>query len=161
MSKAQGPPLRKVWTTNPSTDRLTRADKAKVISQLGQITWKLAQVRFNCIGSLFENDTFELGERMSRGHVLRQRYSLDEIPRGPFATESDFYNSLTTAMVNHAESLPLSPHCFVALIPSRGDYENDVAHREACSLWNGFVAIGDKIDSAENRLEYILVADAV
>ncbi|KXG54184.1 Aminoglycoside phosphotransferase [Penicillium griseofulvum] len=162
MSKAQGWPLRNVWTSNPSTDRLSSVDKAKVMSQLGQITWNLAQVRFDRIGSLFEEDgDIKIGQCMSRGHVLHQRYSLDEIPRGPFATESEFYDSLTTAMIHHAESLPLRPHCFVAPIPSREDYENDAAHRDASDLWNGFKALGDKIDSAENRLDYILVADAI
>lgn len=130
--------------------------------QLGKITWKLAQVRFDRIGSLFEEKgNVELGECMSRGHILHERYSLDEVPRGPFATESEFYNSLVTAIVHHAESLPLTPHCFVAPIPSREDYENDAAHQDAYNLWNGFVAIGDKIDSAENGLEYILVGDAL
>lgn len=95
---------------------------------------------------------------MSRGHILHERYSLDEVPRGPFATESEFYNSLITAVLHHAEPLPLTPHCFVAPIPSREDYENDTAHQDACDLWNGFVAIGDRIDSAENRLDYIIVA---
>jgi hypothetical protein len=162
MSKAQGWPLQKVWTSNPSTDRLNLVDKAKVLSQLGEITWKLAQVRFDRIGSLFEeDDNIKIGECMSRGHVLHQRYSLDEILRGPFATESEFYNSLTTATTHHAESLPLRPHCFVAPIPSREDYENDAAHRDASNFWNGFVALGDKIDSAENRLDYILVADVI
>ncbi|OQE25873.1 hypothetical protein PENFLA_c008G05109 [Penicillium flavigenum] len=162
MSKAQGWPLQNVWTTNPSADRLKLADKEKVMLQLGQITWKLAQVRFDHIGSLFEeNNSVKLGECMSRGHILHERYSLEELPRGPFATESEFYSSLTTAMVHHAESLPLKPRCFVAPIPSREDYENDAAHIDACKLWNGFVAIGDKIDSAENRLDYIVVADAL
>lgn len=162
MSKAQGWPLQTVWTTNPSTDCLKLADKEKVMFQLGQITWKLAQVRFDRIGSLFEeNDHVKLGECMSRGHILHDRYSLEDLPRGPFTTESEFYNSLITAMVQHAESLPLTPHCFVAPIPTREDYENDAVHQAACNLWNGFVAIGDKIDSAENRLDYILVGDAV
>lgn len=59
--------------------------------QLGQITWKLAQVRFNRIGSLFEeNDHVKLGECMSRGHILHDRYSLEDLPRGPFTTESEF-----------------------------------------------------------------------
>ncbi|OQD97018.1 hypothetical protein PENSOL_c013G09829 [Penicillium solitum] len=98
---------------------------------------------------------------MSRGHILHERYSLDDLPRGTFTTESEFYDSLITAMVQHAESLPLTPHCFVAPIPTREDYENDAVHQAACNLWNGFVAIGDKIDSAENRLDYILVGDAV
>ncbi|KAI3180213.1 hypothetical protein DTO046C5_1449 [Penicillium roqueforti] len=107
------------------------------------------------------NDNFELRECMSRGHILHERYSLDEVPRGPFATESEFYNSLITAVLHHAEPLPLTPHCFVAPIPSREDYENDTAHQDACDLWNGFVAIGNKIDSAENRLGYIIVGDSL
>ncbi|KAJ5373057.1 Aminoglycoside phosphotransferase [Penicillium concentricum] len=162
MSKAQGWPLQNVWTINSSVDRLSLTDKAKIMFQLGQITWKLAQVRFDRIGSLFEeNNNIEIGECMSRGHILHERYSLDELPRGPFTTESEFYNSLRGAMTQHAECLRLTPHCFIAPIPSREDYENDAAHRDASDLWNGFVAIGDKLDSAENRLDYILAADAL
>lgn len=98
---------------------------------------------------------------MSRGHILHERYSLDELPRGPFATKSEFFDSLTTVMKEHAESLPLSPHCFVAPIPSREEYEGDTTYNDACGLWNGFVAIGDKTDSAENRVDYLVVADAL
>ncbi|KAJ5593846.1 Aminoglycoside phosphotransferase [Penicillium hispanicum] len=154
MSKAQGWPLQKAWTIHPSTDRLSLGDKEKVMFQLGQITWKLAQVRFDRIGSLFEeNGNFELRECLSRGHLLHERYSLHEIPRGPFATESEFYQSLITAMVHHAESLPLTPHCFIAPVPAREDYENATIFKDVSNLWNGFVAVGDKTDSAENRLD--------
>ncbi|KAJ5731683.1 Aminoglycoside phosphotransferase [Penicillium malachiteum] len=57
MSKAQGMSLQEFWKINPSMDGLTLTKKAKVMSQLDEITWKLAQVRFDRIGSLFEGDS--------------------------------------------------------------------------------------------------------
>lgn len=80
-----------VWTTNPSTDCLKPADKEKLMFQLGQITWKFAQIRFDRIWSLFEeNGNVKLGECMSRRHILHERYSLDGLPRGPFTIKSAF-----------------------------------------------------------------------
>ncbi|KAJ5731684.1 Aminoglycoside phosphotransferase [Penicillium malachiteum] len=64
---------------------------------------------------------------MSRGHILHDCPSLEELPRGPFKTESEFYDSLLTAMKYHAESLPMTPHCFIAPVPSREYHESDAA----------------------------------
>ncbi|KAJ5927766.1 Aminoglycoside phosphotransferase [Penicillium verhagenii] len=99
MSEAPGWPLSKVWrpagSSRPELDTLS---KAKVLSQLSDITWKLSQLRFDTIGSLFEeNESFEIKECLSRGHMLYGRYSL-EIPRGPFTSESavDLWNDFVT-----------------------------------------------------------------
>lgn len=110
----------------------------------------------------FEVDgAFVLGECLSRGHSEPdERYSLD-ISRGPFSTESDFYNSLIDAFAQHAEFLRLGHHCFVSPVSSREDYKDDDEHRAACDLWNDFVTVGQKIESAGNRLDYIFVSDNV
>lgn len=162
MSKAKGRPLEEAWGLSRSAHDLHPGNKAKVLFQLGHITWKLAQLRFDQIGSLFEmNGAFTLGECLSRGHNLHERHSLDDIYRGPFATESDFYKSLIAAFAQHAKILPLGHHCFVAPIPSREDYMSDAEYYAACDLWNDFVTVGAKIDSAANRLDYILISDAL
>ncbi|RAK98725.1 phosphotransferase family protein [Aspergillus ibericus CBS 121593] len=162
MSVAPGRPLSKTWrpATSPQPSLETPA-KAKVLSQLGGITWKLSQLRFDKIGSLFEADAaFEIKECLSRGHMLHQRYCLD-IPRGPFASEVDFHDSLVSAFTEQAEILQLSHHCFVAPVPSREDYESSIKFQGAVDLWNDFVTVGRKTDSSDNRLDYIIAGDAL
>ncbi|KAH8433017.1 uncharacterized protein LDX57_010655 [Aspergillus melleus] len=135
--------------------------KAKVLAQLGGITWKLSQLRFDKIGSLFEeNGSFVVKGCLSRGHVLHERYSL-EIPRGPFTSEFDFYDSLVSAFSEHSEILQLSHHCFVAAVPLYDDYSSSAQYRSAVDLWNDFVTTGGKIDTADNRLDYIIAGDAL
>ncbi|KAH1486011.1 hypothetical protein KXX06_004394, partial [Aspergillus fumigatus] len=162
MSEAPGWPLAKFWRPagSPEPD-LDAPSKARVLSQLGAITWKLSQLRFSKIGSLFEEDgSFEIKECLSRGHMLHERYAL-EIPRGPFNSEAEFYDSLISAFVEHAETLQLSHHCFVAPVPSRGEYDSSTEYKGAVNLWNDFVTVGGKIDSSENRMDYIIAGDAL
>ncbi|KAJ6109131.1 Aminoglycoside phosphotransferase [Penicillium sp. IBT 16267x] len=158
MSEAPGWPLSKVWRpAGSSQPDLETPSKAKVLSQLGDITWKLSQLRFDKIGSLFEEDeSFEIKECLSRGHMLHGRYSLD-IPRGPFTSEAEFYDSLVSAFSEHAEILQLSHHCFVAPVPSREDYQSSMQYESAVNLWNDFVTIRRKTDS----LDYIIAGDAL
>ncbi|PYI03526.1 hypothetical protein BO78DRAFT_463224 [Aspergillus sclerotiicarbonarius CBS 121057] len=162
MSEAPGQPLSKVWRPAGSPQpSLKTSSKAQVLSQLGDITWKLSQLRFNQIGSLFEdNESFEIKECLSRGHMLHERYCL-EIPRGPFASEAEFYDSLVSAFSEEAEILQLSHHCFVAPVPSRDDYESRTHFEGAMELWNDFVTVGRKTDSSDNRLDYIIAGDAL
>ncbi|PLN80793.1 kinase-like domain-containing protein [Aspergillus taichungensis] len=162
MSEASGWPLSKVWKpAGSSQPDLDTPSKVKVMSQLGKITWKLSQLRFDQIGSLFEEDGgFKVKECLSRGHMLHERYALD-IPRGPFTSEADFYDSLVSAFSGHAEILHLSHHCFVAPVPSRDDYQSSMQYKSAVNLWNDFVTIGHKTDSSGNRLDYMIVGDAL
>lgn len=156
MSEASGQPLSNTWKSVPLHI------KAKVLFQLGAITWKLSRLRFDQIGSLFkEQGSFEAKECLSRGHVMQDRCSLEEIPRGPFTSKTEFYSSLITAFTEHAEALPLSHHCFVAPVPQRDDYESDSQYHRACDLWNDFVAVGSKLDSSDNRLDYIIAGDSL
>ena len=106
MSKAPSWPLSKVWKLagSPQPD-LETTSKAKILFQLGGITWKLSQLRFDKIGSLFEEAvSFEIKECLSRGHMLYERYLL-QIPRGPFVSEKEFYDSLISAFSGQAEIL--------------------------------------------------------
>lgn len=162
MSEAPGWPLSKVWKPVGSSQQdLDPASKAKVLTQLGNITWKLSQLRFENIGSLFEIEgLMEIRESLWRGHMLHGRYVL-EVARGPFFSKADFYDSLISAFKEHAEILQLSHHCFVAPVPSLEEYSSNTQYRSAVSLWNDFVTIGNKIDSADNRLDYIIAADAL
>ncbi|PWY77773.1 hypothetical protein BO83DRAFT_397224 [Aspergillus eucalypticola CBS 122712] len=73
-------------------------------------------------------------------------YDDDGGQRGPFTTDADFYESLVSKFLEQADCLQLSHHCFVA---------------PAVDLWNDFVTVGNKIDSADNRLDYIVAGDAL
>jgi hypothetical protein len=164
MSEATGQPLAKFWRPagSPPQNDLDTLNKGKVLSQLGSITWKLSQLRFDKIGSLFERDgSFDIKECLSRGHILHGRNDLEIIPRGPFTSKAEFHDSLVSAFSEHAEILNLSHHCFVAPVPSRGDYESCMQYRNAVNLWNDFVAIGCKTDSSDNRLDYRIIGDAL
>ncbi|KAJ5638779.1 hypothetical protein N7528_001169 [Penicillium herquei] len=160
MSEAPGQPLSSFWKSNSSSQSgLDDTGKAKILSQLGSVTWRLSQLRFDKIGSLFEEDeSFVVKECLSRGHMLHQRYCL-KIPRGPFLSEADFYDSLISAFSEHAEIMPLSHHCFVAPIPSQNDYQDRTQYTRAVDLWSDFVTVGNKIDTADNRLDYIIRGD--
>ncbi|CAI7661057.1 unnamed protein product [Penicillium glandicola] len=158
MSKAQGKALEMMWEGN-DIRRVDSLQIHKLMLQLGHIAWKLAQVRFAQIGSLFEgNGFFVIGECLSKGHIQHKRYSLEGICRGPFLSENEFYLSLITALVKHAEMLPLVNHCFSAPVPSMDDYRTMDQWNGACDLWNQFLTVGQKIDGAANRVDYIIAA---
>ncbi|KAJ5712269.1 hypothetical protein N7493_008737, partial [Penicillium malachiteum] len=134
-------------------------DRAKILSQLDNIAWKLSKLPFDRIESIFEEDgPFVIKECLSRGHILHRRCFL-EIPRGPFASEADFYDSLASAFSEHVEIMPLSHHCFVAPVPSRDDYQDRKQYERAVDLWSDFVTIGNKIETADNRLDYLIAGD--
>ncbi|KGO36870.1 Aminoglycoside phosphotransferase [Penicillium expansum] len=162
MSKAQGKALETMWGGTDIHHRLDSLEINKVMSQLGHITWKLAQVRFDKVGSLFEgNGFFFIGECLSKGHIQHKRDCLAGIPRGPFFSETDFFRSLIAALIRHAEMLPLIHHCFTAPVPSKNDYPNKDLWEGACDLWNQYVTVGQKIDSAANRVDYVIAAHLV
>lgn len=162
MSEAPGRPLSDFWRPSTSSNPdLDMQNKAKVLSQLGALTWKLSQLQLDKIGSLFEeNGTFHIKECLSRGHVLHGRYQLD-IPRGPFTSTTDFHESLISAFLEHAESLDMSTHCFVAPIPLQENYQSFSQYRRAVDLWDNFVTVGCKIDSSTNRLDYMIAGEAL
>ncbi|KAJ9490536.1 hypothetical protein VN97_g2719 [Penicillium thymicola] len=134
MSEAPGRPLSNFWrsASSPQPD-LETPGKAKILSQLGGITWKLSQLRFDKIGSLFEDGCFEIKECLSRGHMLYERYYL-EILRGPFTSEAKFYDSLVSTSLEHVEILQLLYHCFVAPVPSRDDYQSSIQYESAVEI---------------------------
>lgn len=90
--------------------------------------------------------------------MLHERYALD-VPRGPFTSEAEFYDSLVSALLEHAEILQPSHHCFVAPVPLQEDYQFNIQYRSAASLWNDLVTVGCKTDSSDNRLDYIIAGE--
>ncbi|KAJ6093377.1 hypothetical protein N7486_008666 [Penicillium sp. IBT 16267x] len=92
--------------------------------------------------------------------MSHQRYRL-KIPRGPFSSEAEFYDSVVEAFSQHAELLPLKTHCFVAPVPMRKEFKLEGQHTCAEKLWIDFMLVGSKIDTADNRLDYMIAADAL
>lgn len=92
---------------------------------------------------------------------MHDRDSLEDIARGPFSSDMQFYDSLVDAFIQHAEALPLAHHCFFAPVPCRQDYGSHDLYIAACDLWNDYVAVGCKIDSADNRFDYIIAGEAL
>jgi hypothetical protein len=167
MSKAPGFPLsRFAWDACPEgmissrkpRPYLGRANKEKIIAQLGTVTSQLLNLRFDKIGSLFEEDgEYRVKECLSPALIWHQRDSLgDDVARGPFQHDLDYYQSLLSAFLLHAKELPLEQHAFFAPIPELKELETFLAHRSAVSRWNDFVALGSKIDSSKNRLDYCI-----
>ncbi|TPX26103.1 hypothetical protein DIZ76_011562 [Coccidioides immitis] len=153
MSKAPGYPLRLHWT------HMSPEGKAKILRQLGSITWQLCQLKFDQIGSLFEGAHDPVIKTcLTRGLLVHERHTLD-LPRGPFASATDFYKALISAFQEHASILPLSPRCFFAPLPLPEEYEDNSQFQRSRDRWHDFVALGSKIDGSENRADYTIVGD--
>ena len=166
MSKAPGFPLSNyAWnalpherftSSNHPKPCLTMKNKKKVMMQLGKITSQLSGLRFDKIGSLVEEGgIYSLKECLSPALILHNRDTLgDEIPRGPFEHDCEYYESLLSAFILHIEDLPLEQHAFFAPIPVPEEFKTFESYRSATDRWNDFVTVGSKIDSAKNRLDY-------
>ncbi|KAL9038615.1 MAG: hypothetical protein Q9180_003025 [Flavoplaca navasiana] len=162
-SIAPGTPLEDTWK-NPGADEpgITHADKMKVVTQLGTITWQLSQLRFAQAGSLFEEDgEFRIKTCLSRGMVLNERDELEDIPRGPFTSEQSFFEGHLLAFLQHVRYLPLGYHCLLAPIPAPKEYTDPSQCRMAANWWHEFVAMDSKIDSSYNRADYVIVGEAL
>ncbi|KAL8807244.1 MAG: hypothetical protein Q9200_004741 [Gallowayella weberi] len=160
MSKAEGSPLHNAWQYPEVLG--TKEQRAKVLFQLGAITWKLSRLRFSQAGSLFEDSgEFKIKTCLSRGLVMHRRDDLEDVPRGPFNSENDFFEAHITAFLEHVRYLPLSHHCFLAPLPARGEYGDDTSYLAAVDRWNYLVALRSKIHSPLNRTDYVIAGDAL
>ena len=154
MSKAPGTCLKTLWKT------LEPQQKHQAVSQLGVLTEQLSELRFDQAGSLFESEgQLAVNVCLSRGLILKERYTLEDVPRGPFRSENEFYDAHISAFYDHVKSLSLSPHCFLAPIPESADYPDEALFHEASDWWSDFVIVQHKIDSCENRTDYIVAGE--
>ncbi|KAL8646385.1 MAG: hypothetical protein Q9226_006877 [Calogaya cf. arnoldii] len=163
LSIASGSPLEDTWK-NPGADEpnMTHVDKAKIVTQLGVIAWQLSQLRFPQAGSIVEEDgSFSVRTCLSRGMVLHERDELEDVPRGPFNSEQEYFQSHLSAFLQHVKYLPLGFHCLFAPIPALTEYKDPAACRMAVDWWNDFVAVQSKIDSSYNRTDYVIVGEAL
>ena len=129
--------------------------------QLGGITWQLSRLRFDRIGSLFEESGgLQVKSCLSRGLLMNERYSLKSLYRGPFVSEKKYFDALISAFLQQAKCLPLSHHCFFAPLPAQSEYSNRSDYQRAASRWSKFVTLGSKIDGSDNRLDYVIAGEA-
>ena len=170
MSKASGSALN-AWDWNnlqcsrlsTSHERprscLTFMEKKKIMKQIERIISQLSRLRFNYIGSIFEEEgTYKIKSCLSSAFSLYGRDKFREnIDRGPFVHEKEYYESLVSAFLLHVESLPLEYHIFLAPVPAPDEYNTYNDYRSATDRWNDFVTVGSKIDSGKNRLDYFII----
>jgi hypothetical protein len=171
MSKAGGHPLAQfAWPTHahdfsvpndPAAPlrALTKKEMEKIMCQLGSYARQLFGLRFSTIGSLFESGTgYYIDECLSPGHVLQDRDTIEDLPRGPFHNEADYYGSLAAALHAHAEQLPMGYHILRAPVPVPQDYPDMAHYYTATDRWNDFASLGGMVESSANRLQYCLVS---
>ena len=163
MSKAPGLLLQQKWKTSGET--ISEADvleeqKAKVVFQLGIVTEQLSRLSFNQAGSLFEDDgEYNIKTCLSRGLIFDERHTLEDMYRGPFQNPKDYYEAQVLAFTQHVKYLPLGHHCFFAPIPAASEYDNYIYFRDASNWWSDFVTVQSKIDSSDNRADYVIVGE--
>ncbi|KAI4095517.1 MAG: hypothetical protein LQ339_007204 [Xanthoria mediterranea] len=163
MSKASGSALQPAWLSSGSTGScMSQEQRAKIVSQLGAITWKLSRLRFCQAGSLFEESKeLKVKECLSRGLLVEKRDILEDVPRGPFDTDIEYYEAHISAFLEHVKYLPLAHHCLFAPIPARSEYDDQADHLAAVDFWNNFVAVKSKIDGSHNKTDYVIAGEAL
>lgn len=132
--------------------------------QLGEITSQLYNLRFDRIGSLVEDENSITVTKCLYPALLWHRrdiYGEDDISRGPFSTEAEFYKALLSAFVLHVECLPMDHHVFFAPVPLPHEYQSFEQYRFATDLWNDFITLGLKNDSGRNRFDYVLAGTVI
>ncbi|KFY07719.1 hypothetical protein V492_06875 [Pseudogymnoascus sp. VKM F-4246] len=164
MSKALGTQLQDFrWDPHPlekgifpQRQHLSQIQKEKVMRQLGGIASQLLNLRFNKLGSLFEEaGEYRVGKCLSPSFIFHDRETLgDDIERGPFEDDDEYYQALISVFLRHAQELRIQHNVFFAPIPILDDFETSQSMRNAARRWNDFVKIGHKIDSGQNRLDY-------
>lgn len=134
MSKAYGFPVGNIWKAGEAhcESNISQKHKERIIFQLGFITEALSRLSFRQASSIIEEDgEFHIKTCLSRGLLLNQRYNIEDIPRGPFKSERDYYLAHLLAYFKQAKYFPLNHHCFLAPIPARSEYDSDEEFRKA------------------------------
>ncbi|EJP65969.1 RNase H domain containing protein [Beauveria bassiana ARSEF 2860] len=150
MSKAAGRSLREYHWINCTTSsftadplRLPLPDGARenIMRQLGDITGRLSRLRFDKIGSVFEDGlgSYVVGECLSPALIWQHRDSLEDtaVERGPFTYDGQYLASLISALVGHAKELA------------------------AANRWSDYVAVGANVENSKNVLDFCLAGQVL
>lgn len=153
MSKAAGRPLAGAMGFN-------KEGRIKVSTQLGVIARKLYNNAFEKIESLHlvDGGIYDIGECLAPSLIWQWRDELEDIARGPYANDNQYFEALISAFISHAKELYMSPHAF-APIPDPDDYADSNASRAASDRWNAFLTIGCKVEHSKNRLAYCVAGE--
>lgn len=65
------------------------------------------------------------------------------------------------AFFEHIKYLQLDYYCFFAPIPARSEYNDYAGFWKALDGWSDFVTMQSKIDSSENRSDYVIANEAL
>jgi len=90
---------------------------------------------------------------------LHGRHALGDIHREPFRYEKDYYNAQISTFIEHVKYLPLSHHCFFAPVLARSEYDDYAEFRKASDWWSDFVTVQSKIDSSNNRADFVIARE--
>lgn len=163
MSKAPGTQLQNFrWDPHPlekgvfpQREHLSPMQKEKIMRQLGGIVSQLSNLRFNKLGSLFqETGEYRVGKCLSPAFIFHDRETLGDVERGPFKHDEEYYQALVSVFLLHVQELRLQHNVFFAPIPILEGFQTSQSRRSALSRWEDFVKIGGKFDSGKNRLDY-------
>lgn len=66
-----------------------------------------------------------------------------------------------SAYFEQAKYFPLGHRCFLAPIPARSEYNNGAEFRKASDWWSDFITVETKIDSWENRVDYVTAGEVL
>lgn len=172
MSKAEGRTLAEYYWVPVSTPGyelpwpllpVPEGGREKVMSQVGAMMSQLSDLRFDSIGSIFEDGDggYSVGECLSPSFTWQSRDELEGINRGPFSEESQYLDSLISMFTEHAKELELKTHGFFAPSPMLSDYPDLGSYQAAGRRWNDFVMIGAKLESSKNRLDYCIAGELI
>jgi len=89
--------------------------------QLGGIASQLLNLRFNKIGSLFEEaGEYRVGKCLSPAFIFHDRETLgDAILRGPFEHDDNYYQALISVFLLHVQELRLQQKTSLCLFQPR------------------------------------------
>lgn len=92
---------------------------------------------------------------------MNERNLLEDLHRGPFVSEHEYYVAHVSAFLQQAKHLPLSHHCFFAPPPTQSEYSDNFEYQRAAGRWGDFVELGSKTNGSDNRLDYIIAGGAL
>ncbi|MCJ1264992.1 hypothetical protein MMC22_004867 [Lobaria immixta] len=142
---------------------LTALEQQKIIKQLGGITSQLSRLRFDKIGSVFEDEggEYEIDTCLSPALETHGRHNFtdEQVNRGPFYLEREYYKSMISSFMFHVESLRMRHHVLVAPFPARDEYDTFEEVSAAIDRWRDFVKVGRKAYSGKNRLKYSIAGE--
>ncbi len=78
-----------------------------------------------------------------------------------FQSEKHYYEAHVSAFLEHVKYLQLGHHCFFAPIPARSEYNDYAGFRKASDGWSDFVTVQSKINSSENRSDYVIAGEVL